>query len=233
MITAADPGWASVALLGALHGVNPAMGWLFAVSLGLQAQSSRAVWSALAPLALGHALAVVAALATAASLGVALPLHWVKWIVAASLLGVGIVHLRSHAHPRWGVAGMCVGPRQLTAWSFLVSSAHGAGLMVLPFVLRGDAAGATGVDAHAPGGGVGHAAHLAGVAAQGDHAAALLATLLHTAGYLAVAGAIAWVVYARLGVRFLRRAWINMNVIWAGALIVTAVVTPFLREMHR
>lgn len=223
MITTGDPGWTSIALLGALHGVNPAMGWLFAVSLGLQAQSSRAVWSALAPLALGHALAVVAALATAASLGVMLPLGWLKWIVAASLLGFGVLHLRSHTHPRWGVAGMCVGPAQLTAWSFLVSSAHGAGLMVLPFVLRAGTVG----EAHAHSAGTGHA-HLAGVAAQGNHTAALLATLWHTAGYLAVAGAIAWVVYARFGVRLLRRAWINMNVIWAAALIVTAVVTPFL-----
>jgi hypothetical protein len=215
--------WGSIALLGSLHGVNPAMGWLFAVSLGLQAQSSRAVWWALGPLALGHALAVVAALAAGALLGVVLPLVWVRWLAAAALMAFGVMHLRAHAHPRWGVGGMCVGPTQLTAWSFLVSSAHGAGLMVLPFVLR-----ATGTeDAHSL---AGSHAHLAGsaVALADGRTTALLVTLLHTAGYLAVAGAMAWLVYEHLGLRFLRTAWINMNVIWAGALIVTAVATPLL-----
>jgi hypothetical protein len=216
----AQPEWGAVALLGALHGVNPAMGWLFAVSLGLQSRRSRAVWSALAPLALGHALAVAAALATGAILGVVLPLTWIKWIAAAALLTVGILHLRSHSHPRWGVGGMCVGPRQLTTWSFLVSSAHGAGLMVLPFVMRQS----PGADAHTDHV-TGHGAHLAGVAVSAGHDVALLATLLHTAGYLAVAGTIAWVAYRWLGLRFLRYAWINMNVIWAAALILTAVAT--------
>jgi hypothetical protein len=57
-------------------------------------------------------------------------------------------------------------------------------------------------------------------------AVGVLATLLHTASYLAVAGAVAWLVYARFGLRLLRTAWINVDVIWAGALIVTALVTP-------
>jgi hypothetical protein len=131
--------WTSIGLLGGLHGVNPAMGWLFAVSLGLQAQSSRAVWSALPPLALGHALAVAVAVAAAAILGVVLPLGSVRWIAAAALLGFGVFHLRTHAHPRWGVGGMCVGPGRLTMWSSRVVAR--AGLMVLPFVLEpGDAA---------------------------------------------------------------------------------------------
>jgi hypothetical protein len=109
-------------------------------------------------------------------------------------------------------------------WSFLVSSAHGAGLMVLPFVLEGGTAPMSG-GAGAPSA---HAAHLAGVAVSGGQAEAVLATLLHTAGYLVVAGAIAWIVYARLGLRFLRNAWVNMNVVWAGALIVTGVATSVL-----
>src|SRR5574341_750719 len=149
--------WTSIALLGGLHGVNPAMGWLFAVSLGLQAQSSRAVWSALAPLALGHALAVAVALAAAATLGILLPLAWVRSIAAVALLVVGVLHLRSHKHPRWG-GGMRVGPRQLMTWSFLVSSAHGAGLMLLPFVLR--AGTVTAADAHEHAAVSGHATHL-------------------------------------------------------------------------
>lgn len=231
MMIAAHPGWVSIALLGGLHGVNPAMGWLFATSLGLQAQSGRAVWSALAPLALGHALSVAAALAAGAVLGMVLPLALMRWISAAALLAFGVLHLRPHTHPRWlrRVGGMCVGPRQLTTWSFLVSSAHGAGLMVLPFVL-GRGPMTTGGNAGAHSGAGGHAAHLAGVVASdpGGQTTALIATLLHTAGYYAVAGAIAWLVYERLGLRFLRSAWINMNVVWAVALIVTAAATPFL-----
>jgi hypothetical protein len=219
--------WTSIGLLGGLHGVNPAMGWLFAVSLGLQAQSSRAVWSALAPLALGHALAVAVALAAAAMLGVVLPLGSVRWIAAAALLGFGVLHLRPHAHPRWGVGGLCVGPGRLTTWSFLVSSAHGAGLMVLPFVLPGASGTASGV-AHAHAAAGSHAAHVTGVAMSAGHSTALLATLLHTLSYVAVSGAIAYVVYQHLGLRFLRRAWINMNVIWAVALIITAVATPLV-----
>jgi hypothetical protein len=219
--------WTSIGLLGGLHGVNPAMGWLFAVSLGLQAQSGRAVWFALAPLALGHALAVAAALAAAAMLGVVLPLASVRWIAAAALLGFGVLHLRPHAHPRWGVGGMCVGPGRLTTWSFLVSSAHGAGLMVLPFLLPGGSGIASG-DAHTHSVAGSHAAHLAGVAMSAGHTTALLATLLHTLSYIAVSGAIACIVYQRLGLRFLRSAWINMNVIWAVALIVTAVATPLV-----
>jgi hypothetical protein len=218
--------WTSIGLLGGLHGVNPAMGWLFAVSLGLQSHSSRAVWSALAPLALGHALAVAVALAAAAALGVVLPLASVRWIAATALLAFGLLHFRAHAHPRWGVGGMCVGPARLTMWSFLVSSAHGAGLMVLPFVLPGISATASG-EAHMHST-TAHASHMAGLAISAGQTTALLATLLHTLTYVAVSGAIAYVVYQHLGLRFLRSAWINMNVIWAVALIVTAVATPLL-----
>ncbi|HZI29961.1 MAG TPA: hypothetical protein VFD64_17450 [Gemmatimonadaceae bacterium] len=218
--------WTSIGLLGGLHGVNPAMGWLFAVSLGLQAQSSRAVWSALGPLALGHALAVAVAVAAAAMLGVVLPLGSVRWIAAAALLGFGVLHLRPHTHPRWGVGGMCVGPGRLTMWSFLVSSAHGAGLMVLPFLLP-DVSGATS-DAHTHLTAGSHGAHLAGVVMSTSQTTALVATLLHTLSYIVVSGAIAYCVYQRLGLRFLRRAWINMNVIWAVALIITAVATSLV-----
>ena len=101
--------WGALFALGAFHGINPGMGWLFAVSLGLQAQSSRAVWSALGPLALGHALAVAAALAVGAILGIVLPLALVRWVAAAALLVFGVMHLRSHSHPRWGWAACASG----------------------------------------------------------------------------------------------------------------------------
>jgi hypothetical protein len=206
-------------LLGAVHGVNPAMGWLFAVSLGLQEQRRAAVWGALGPLALGHALAIGVALLLAAVLGLVLPVDTLKWIAAAALLGFGLVQLRWHRHPRYG--GMRVRAKDLTIWSFLMASAHGAGLMAVPFVL-----GAAG--AHAAHGHGGQAGELALAAVPGADALGLLAVLVHTAGYLAVAGVLAVVVYEKLGLRLLRRAWINVNVIWAGALIVTALLTPLL-----
>ncbi|HEX6309058.1 MAG TPA: hypothetical protein VFZ69_12765 [Longimicrobiales bacterium] len=202
---------ALVVLLGAVHGLNPAMGWLFAVSLGFQEGSSRAVWRALPPLALGHALAVAAALVAATVLGLALPLAWLRWITAAALLGFGAFHLLRHRHPRYG--GMRVGRTDLTIWSFLMASAHGAGLMVLPLLLNAQPQAA-------------HAGHHAALSA--GVAAGLLAALLHTAGYLGVAGALAYVVHAKLGLRMLRTAWFNINLVWAAALIVTAVMTPLL-----
>src|SRR5690606_7681172 len=119
---------------GAIHGINPAMGWLFAVALGLQERSARAVWRALPPLALGHAVAIAVMLALAIAIGAVIPPHVLRAIVGVTLIGFGVRRLfRRHAHPR-GI-GMRVSTPQLTAWSFLMASAHGAGLMVLPLVI--------------------------------------------------------------------------------------------------
>jgi hypothetical protein len=211
-------------LLGALHGLNPAMGWLFAVSLGLQEQRRAAVWRALVPLAAGHALAIGAAVILAAALGWVLPLAALKWITASALLAFGILKLFQHRHPRAG--GMRVGARDLAVWSFLMASAHGAGLMTLPFVL-GSASEVSATHSHA--------AHMTDAFAAGASSATLmaanggvLAVITHTAGYLAVAGILAVVVYEKLGLRLLRTAWVNLDLVWAGALIVTALLTPLL-----
>lgn len=209
--------------LGALHGINPAMGWLFAVALGLQEQARRAVWRALLPLAVGHALAIAGAVAVGLVLGRVLRPADLRWLVAAALCGVGVFHLARHRHPRWG--GMRVGMRDLTIWSFLMASAHGAGLMALPFVL--DAGTGGGVHAaHAAGA---HAAHAASAApAAGGALLGLAATAVHTAGYLAVTGLVAVVVYEKLGLRLLGRLWFNVDRVWAGALIATALLTLVL-----
>ncbi len=211
----------TMVLLGAAHGLNPAMGWLFAVGLGLQEQKRAAVWRALGPMALGHALAIALVVVLAAAVGVAVPTGVLKWIVAGALFAFGTFHLARHRHPRWG--GMRVGPRDLTVWSFLMASAHGAGLMVLPFVL-GAMAPAVGGDAH----GSAHGMHMLAAGMAGGEAMGLLATAVHTAGYLLVTGAIAVLVYEKLGLRLLRAVWINLNAVWAAALIATAVLTPLL-----
>jgi hypothetical protein len=125
--------WLALIGLGAFHGINPGMGWLFAVALGMQEKRRAAVYQALVPLAFGHALAVVAAVAVAVAIGAVMPLAILRWVLAAFLMLLGVSRLFRHRHPRWG--GMKVGMGGLTVWSFLMASAHGAGLMVVPLFL--------------------------------------------------------------------------------------------------
>ena len=124
----------------------------------------------------------------------------------SALLVLGISRFFRHGHPGW--VGMQVGMKDLTVWSFLMASAHGAGLMVLPLVL-----GAAAVPHHA--------AHPAGAGAS----SAVLATAIHSAGYLVVSAAIALVVFEKVGVGLLRKAWVNLDLIWAVALVTTSVMT--------
>jgi hypothetical protein len=199
-------------LLGAFHGINPGMGWLFAVALGMQEQKGSAVARALVPIALGHALSIGIVVLAAAFLGMALPPEALRYPVAALLFGLGIFSLARHYHPRW--VRMQVGFRDLTIWSFLMASAHGAGLMLLPVLLGNSAVEA--------------ADHMAAhhhTSAATSPLAALLATAVHTIAYLAVTGLTAWVVYSKFGVAILRKAWINLDMLWAAALMVTSVVT--------
>jgi len=199
--------WLLLFLLGAYHGINPAMGWLFAVGLGLQRQSSRAVWQSLVPIACGHVAAIVLAVSLGVVAGMVFPILYVKLAVAALLIGFGIYRLAGKGHVRWG--GMQVGFQELTIWSFLMASAHGAGLMLLPIVL----AIPTVHDAHSM--------HLASFA-QSRLPIQFLGVLVHTCGYLLLTGLCAWVVYTKLGLSLLRKAWFNVDLIWSVALIATA-----------
>jgi hypothetical protein len=198
--------------LGAWHGVNPAMGWLFAVALGLQEHRRAAVWRALPPLAAGHAVAVAAALLLAAAIGGVIPPGVLRGVVAAALVLFGIYRLVRPRHPRFG--GMRMGAAGLAAWSALVASAHGAGLMVVP-VLMG--VPATTETAH-------HGVHTAALL-QGPESGALIAAGIHTLGYLLVTGALAALVYEKLGLRLLGRAWFNLDLLWGVALILTGAAT--------
>jgi hypothetical protein len=215
--------WLSLLLLGAVHGINPAMGWLFAVGRGLQERDRRAVWRALGPLAVGHALAIGVAVLLALALGRVLPLGWLRWLVAAALLAAGLRGLLRHRHVRLG--GMHVSARALTAWSFLMASAHGAGLMVLPFILGATAPAPTVALHHHHMGTMAAPANSALAAGLGDvDLIAVAAPLVHTLGYLLVTVAVAVVVYEKVGLRILRRAWINLDAAWAVALVATALV---------
>ncbi len=224
--------WLTLFLLGAYHGINPGMGWLFAVALGLQDNSRVAVWRSLLPITLGHALAIGVVIALAAAVGLVIPVGSIRYPVAAILIALGVVRLFRHRHPKGG--GMRVGMAGLTLWSFLMASAHGAGFMVLPVVMGipGTPVEVSAATA-APVGGE-HAAHNQGhFLALGGHEAlpmGLSATLIHTLGYLLVTALAAVLVYEKLGVAILRKAWVNLDLIWAGALIITGVITLFIGE---
>jgi hypothetical protein len=254
-------GWLWLIALGAYHGINPGMGWLFAVALGMQEQRRSAVWRALWPIALGHALSIGIVVAVVLMLERQIPTRAVRVGAACVLFGFGVYRLLSSRHPRWG--GMRVGWRDLTIWSFVMASAHGAGLMLVPVILgwpgqpAQDAAMAAHLTstAHSQGaepaidvakkrnhestpdnsapeeqhraGTGGHAGHQGALQAAtgGTVALGLLAVGVHTFAYLVVTAAIAVVVYEKLGLAMLRRAWWNLDVVWAVALIVTGVLT--------
>ncbi|MEV7010394.1 hypothetical protein [Streptosporangium sp. NPDC051022] len=187
--------------LGAFHGLNPAMGWLFAVALGLQERSRAAVLRALPPIVLGHAGSVLITLALVSVARLATPPKVVSYGVAAVVCGFGVWRLVRRRHPRW--VGMKVTWWQLACWSFLMATAHGAGLMVLPIALRGG---------HGP----------ASLVSQ-----SLLATTVHTLAMLSTITILALLVYEKLGVAVLRKAWFNLDLAWAVALIGAGAFAAF------
>jgi hypothetical protein len=203
----------ALAGLGAFHGLNPAMGWLFVVARGMQERSRWALLRSLPPIAAGHlaSVAIVAAVVSATRSVIAASVVGIAGGVV--LVGFGLWRLLSERHFRW--AGMRLSLWQLAGWSFLVSSAHGAGLMLLP-VLAGTPA---------PGG---HAGHAAATGLQGTPVAALeglAAAGVHTVAMLAVMAGCAVLVYEVVGVNVLRRAWFNMDRVWAGVMVGAGALT--------
>jgi hypothetical protein len=210
--------WLALGVLGAYHGLNPAMGWLFAVARGLQERKLAAVLQALVPIAFGHELAVGAAVVLVGLAELAAAGALLRAAGALVLVGFGIFKLvRPRWHPRW--VGMRVRQRDLVVWSFLMSSAHGAGLMLLPVLLGLPLpAQAEELASHArPGAGLAGASLLQDLAAVG----------VHTLAMLAVMAVVAVVVYTRLGVGVLRKAWLNLDALWAAALVLAGVLTLF------
>lgn len=203
--------WAIPAFLGAYHGLNPAMGWLFAVALGLQRRRATGVLRALPPIALGHAASVTLTVTIISGGGLLLSTDVLRIGGAGVLFAFGTwLLLRRRTHPRW--VGMRLGFRDLTLWSFLMSTAHGAGLMLLPVLVGGTAAR---VAAH------GHAHPVL----QGG----VVALVAHTAAMFLVMSAVALIVYRILGVGFLRRTWINFDAFWTGAIFLAGMITLLVR----
>jgi len=199
--------WAALAALGAYHGINPGMGWLFAVARGLQERKRSEVLLAVWPIAAGHEASIMAVLLATVALETVVAAHWLRLAAGAVLLlAAGALLLRRRLHPK--VFGMRIGYGGLAGWSFLMSSAHGAGLMILPVFL-----GLT-LSVREP-------------ALPATLGQALIAGAVHTGAMLAVMTAVAVVVYDRLGVGLLRRAWVNLDLVWAAALLVAALAVTF------
>jgi hypothetical protein len=214
--------WLALILLGAYHGLNPAMGWLFAVALGLQEGRREAVIKAFWPIALGHAAAVTLVVAVVLAAQVVVPMGVLRYLGAGALILFGLYKLIRRKHPRW--VGMQVSFRDLTAWSFLMASAHGAGLMLVPVLLE-----LSGTmqemehRAHEAHEHWGHSVHLflANPAVLAD----FTAVAVHTLAMFAVMAVVALVVYERLGLMILKRTWFNVDLLWAGALVGAGVIT--------
>ena len=205
--------WIAPALLGAYHGLNPAMGWLFAAALGLQERRAGAVTRALPLIALGHAASVAAVVGLAAVAQLLVPLHALRIVGAMALVGYAVHLVVGRAHPRR--VGMRLGARGLVAWSFVMATAHGAGLMLLPFVL-GDAGAAMAGHAHA---------HMAAVEAHALAVSADAGIVLaaHTVAMVCAMSAAALIAYRAAGVGFLRRFWLDTDLLWSAALAAGGV----------
>ena len=206
--------WLAVFGLGMFHGINPAMGWLFAVALGLQEQKRAAVFRALPPIVLGHALSIGIIIGAVLMARMNLPHRTLKIAAAVLLFAFGFYRLLRTRHPNW--VGMRVDFGDLTLWSFVMASAHGAGLMLVPFFLPSP----TAETMHDHDGHEMHAWAFANFSAPSLLAASVA---LHTLGYLLATAVVAILVYEKLGVTILRRAWFNIDLIWMLALMITGV----------
>jgi len=210
--------WLTLFGLGVFHGMNPAMGWLFAVALGLQEQKRGAVLRALPPIALGHALSIGIIIAAVLLARISLPHAALKIAAAAILFAFGLYRLFRSRHPNW--VGMRVGFGDLTLWSFIMASAHGAGLMLVPlFLISPDASNPHHMSSHC-------AMERICASEFANFSAPSLLTAsvgVHTLGFLLMTALIAILVYEKFGLGLLRRAWFNIDLVWMLALMVTGV----------
>jgi hypothetical protein len=208
--------WILLALLGAYHGLNPAMGWLFAVALGMQERSRNAVLRSLVPIAIGHECSIALVAALVLGLGLLADSTSLHLGAGAALIAFGIFRFaKPRAHPRWTT--MRVNRRELTWWSFLMSSAHGAGFMIAPVLI-----GAGTVSAQASDHEIEHVRMVTT-----SVPASAVGLLLHVGTMLVVMAAVSLLVYEKVGVAVLRKAWLNTEWLWAGAFVAAGLLTLF------
>jgi hypothetical protein len=194
--------WPALIGLGAFHGLNPAMGWLFAVALGLHRGSRGVVLASLIPIALGHAAAIAVVVYAVTVLGLAIDRDRFRIVAGLLLIGWGAYHM-SYGHRHHLRVGLTTGLIGLAAWSFVMATVHGAGMMLVPVLMPLMQGGE-------------HAGHMPAAASLG---VAALAVLVHSLAMLLTTGAVALIVYEWVGLDFLRRGWINVDLLWSAALI--------------
>jgi hypothetical protein len=194
--------WLVLIALGAFHGLNPAMGWLFAVALGLYRQSRAVVLVSLIPIALGHAAAIAVVVYAVIGLGMAIDQGAFRILSGVLLIAWGTYHLL-YGHRHRVRIGLKTGLVGLALWSFVMATAHGAGMMLIPVLMPLEQLGE-------------HAHHMP---ATDSIMIASLAVLVHSLAMLVVTGIVALVVYEWVGLDFLRRGWINLDLVWTTALI--------------
>lgn len=199
--------WLALAGLGAFHGINPAMGWLFAVALGLHRNSRAVVFQALLPIALGHAASIAVVALAVVALGLVIDQGVVRALAGTLLIAWALYHSLFGSRHRVRI-GMRTGMAGLALWSFLMASAHGAGLMLVPVLIPLCLAAAPGGE----------------LTAGGSLGISLAAVAVHTLAMLVVTAAIAAVVYEWVGVAVLRRGWINLDLLWTVALVATGLI---------
>lgn len=203
------PWLATLAVLGVYHGINPAMGWLFAVALGLQERRRSAVLRALPLIALGHEASVALVVVLVSGLQLVAAPDLLRAGGAAALIAFGAFKfLKPRSHPRW--VGMRVTAVELALWSFLMSTAHGAGLMLFPVVV-----GSASEHSHV------------GSVTSATLVTDVLAIAVHSLAMLIAMAAVALVVYEKFGLGVLRRAWLNLDRVWATAVVAAGAVTLF------
>ena len=205
--------WLTIIAVGVYHGLNPAMGWPLAVANGLTERRAGAVFNTLLPLGGGHFAAMAIVLVPFAWLS--LYVQWSREIrlgAGALVLLFGIYKLVQRRHPQ---ALARIPPTQLAWWSFLMATAHGAGLMLVPFMLGlctpGDAAMAAPDSGHVT---------VMNYIARSNVATAVAVAAVHTLAMMLAGLAVAWAVYRYLGLQFLRRAWLDLDRVWGASLVI-------------
>jgi hypothetical protein len=162
--------WLAVAGLGALHGLNPANGWILAAAWGVHARDRTQAVRALLPIAVGHATSV-ALVAILVVRGLSMDRAGLQALAGGLLVAIALHRVLSRTATRTRASA---GHAGLALWSFMMSTGHGAGLMLVPALIplcMGDAARDS--------------------TASGALTLALAAVFVHTATMLAVTGLIA------------------------------------------
>ena len=216
--------WWAVILSGAYHGLNPGMGWPLAVSAALMERKASAMPKALLLLTTGHLLAMIAIL---------LPFSLMIWLVEREyeirvvasfiVIGMGIYLLINSKHPRYLAR---IHPAKLGLWSFLSAIAHGAALMLVPIYL-----GICQISEDTNS--IEDSGHLAVQnLMSNDLLTALGVSLLHTISMGLTGALLAVFVYFWLGLKFISKAWFNLDKIWASSLILVGAFGLYLTGTH-